>query len=57
MTDFSRSFLVPPTERELEPGPVPSFSVLVAAYQVERFVAAALESALAQTVAPYEIVV
>ncbi len=57
MTDFSGSFLVPPTERELEPGPVPSFSVLVAAYQVERFVAAALESALAQTVAPYEIVV
>ena len=57
MTDFSGSFLVPPTEREIEPGAVPSFSVLVAAYQVERFVAAALESALAQTVAPYEIVV
>ena len=30
---------------------------LIAAYQVERFVAAALESALAQTVAPHEIVV
>jgi GT2 family glycosyltransferase len=57
MTDFTASFIAPPPVRNVERGPVPSFSVLIAAYQVERFVAAAVESALAQTVAPHEIVV
>jgi cellulose synthase/poly-beta-1,6-N-acetylglucosamine synthase-like glycosyltransferase len=36
---------------------VPSFSIIIAAYQAAAFIGAAIESALAQTLAPKEIVV
>lgn len=57
MTDFSAKFLAPSPASEVAPGSVPSFSVLIAAYQVERFVTDAVTSALAQTYPPNEIVV
>ena len=50
-------FLAPPPEHPVEPGPVPTFSVLIAAYQVADFVGEAVASALAQTVPPVEVVV
>jgi hypothetical protein len=52
-----RPFLAPPAPRALTPGPPASFSVITATYQAAGTVAAAVESALAQTVAPYEVVV
>ena len=57
MTDFSGSFHTPPPPPGLERGHVPSFSVLIPAYQAERFVVAAVESALAQTRPPLEVIV
>ena len=57
MTDFSGSFHVPPPPPGLEPGRVPSFSVLIPTYQAERYVVAAVESALAQTRPPHEVIV
>jgi glycosyltransferase involved in cell wall biosynthesis len=50
-------FLVPPPEAPVVTGPRPSFSVLVAAYDVAPYIGAALDSALAQVPPPYEIVV
>jgi GT2 family glycosyltransferase len=57
MTDFSGSFHTPPPPAGLEPPEVPSFSVLIPAYQAERFVVTAVESALAQTHPPHEVIV
>jgi GT2 family glycosyltransferase len=51
------SFLAPPPEGPLEPGPVPTFSVIIAAYQTADTVGAAVASALAQTVPPHEVIV
>ena len=39
------------------PGPVPTFSVIIPAYQSERFIADALSSALAQTTPAKEVIV
>lgn len=55
--DFSGSFLAPAPATPVDLGPTPTFSIVIAAYQAEEFVAAAIESALAQTVLPHEIVV
>ncbi len=50
--------LVPEPDGEPEPlGSAPSMSVVVAAYQAETTLAAALDSALSQTLAPFEVVV
>jgi glycosyltransferase involved in cell wall biosynthesis len=57
VSDFEHAFLAPPPAEPVEPGPVPTFSIVIAAYQAERFIAAALESALAQTLPAREVVV
>ena len=41
----------------LEPGPVPTFSVVIPAYNAEATIGEAIESLTTQTVAPYEIIV
>jgi len=50
-------FAAPPPERPITRGAPPTFSVLVAAYQAAETIGEAIESALAQTVPPHEIVV
>jgi hypothetical protein len=57
IADSMRRFLAPPTLREVEPGPAPSFSVIVAAYQVADVIGEALESIRRQTLSPLEVVV
>ena len=47
----------PPAGRPIVPGAAPTFSVVVAAYQAAETIGEAIESALAQTVPPHEIVV
>jgi glycosyl transferase family 2 len=54
--DEMRHLLAPPAEN-VAPGNVPSFSIVIAAYQVAYVIGAAIESALAQTAPPLEIVV
>jgi len=51
------TLIAPDPQRPVERGPVPSFSILIAAYQVAEYIGAAIESALAQTLPPHEIVV
>jgi hypothetical protein len=51
------SFLAPPPERAVPAGPVPTFSVVIAAYQAAEFVGEAVASALAQTTPPHEVIV
>jgi glycosyltransferase involved in cell wall biosynthesis len=51
------SFLAPSPVHPVEPGRVPSFSIVIAAYQAAGFIGEALESAFAQTVAPLEVIV
>jgi glycosyltransferase involved in cell wall biosynthesis len=57
IADSMRRFLAPPTLREVEPGPTPSFSVIVAAYQVADVIGEALESIRRQTLPPLEVIV
>ena len=57
MSDFEQAFLAPAPAEPVEPGPVPTFSIVIAAYQAERYIAAALESAFAQTLPAREVVV
>ena len=52
-----RTFLAPDPARPIVPGPAPSFSIIIAAYQAEEFIAEAVESALAQTIPPGEVIV
>jgi Glycosyl transferase family 2 len=51
------SFLAPPPERTVPAGPVPTFSVVIAAYQAAGFAGEAVASALAQTSPPLEVIV
>jgi glycosyltransferase involved in cell wall biosynthesis len=51
------SFLAPPAQQPIEPGPAPTFSVVVAAYQVANLIGEALDSIREQTVAPLEVIV
>ena len=53
----ARRFLAPPPEQALEPGPSPTFSVAIAAYQAEATVGDAVASALAQSRPPLDVVV
>lgn len=51
-----RAFLAP-LDRAVAPGQVPSFSIVIPAYQAAAHIGRALESVLAQTVPPLEIIV
>jgi glycosyltransferase involved in cell wall biosynthesis len=50
-------FRVPPAAEGVSPGSIPSFSVVVAAYQAADVVGDALASALEQTSRPHEVIV
>ncbi len=50
-------FLAPTATRKVEPGPAPSFSVVIAAYQVADVIGDALESVRRQTLPPLEVIV
>ena len=52
-----RRFLAPPSADDVEPGPPPTFSVIVAAYQVADVIGDALESIRSQTLPPLEVIV
>lgn len=57
-SDGSRwPFATPASERPVQPGPVPSFSVVIPTYNAATTVARAVQSALAQTVTPLEVLV
>lgn len=55
MTTFS--FVAPEPECPVQEGASPSFSVIIAAYEAAATVAEAVESALAQTVPPVDVIV
>jgi glycosyltransferase involved in cell wall biosynthesis len=52
-----RSVVAPHPERPIIAGPAPSFSIVIPAYQAAGFIADAVDSALAQTLAPCEVIV
>jgi hypothetical protein len=52
-----RIFLAPPAIGEVERGPAPTFSVVIGAYNAAATIADAVESALAQTLPPLEVIV
>jgi glycosyltransferase involved in cell wall biosynthesis len=52
-----RPTIAPPPSPGLRPGPVPTFSVIIAAYQAAAFVANAVASALEQTAPAHEVIV
>lgn len=52
-----RVFRVPPQAGEVEPGRPPTFSVVIATYNAAATVAESIESALAQTLPPLEVIV
>jgi glycosyltransferase involved in cell wall biosynthesis len=52
-----RRFLAPPPDRAVQPGPAPTFSVLVAAYQVADVIGEALDSIRRQTLPALEVIV
>jgi hypothetical protein len=52
-----RRFLAPPARGEVEPGPAPTFSIVVAAYQVADVIGEALDSIRSQTLPPLEVIV
>ena len=55
--DAANRFLAPAVEQPVEQGPAPTFSVIVAAYQVADLIGEALDSIRQQTVAPLEVIV
>lgn len=58
MTHVGRwPILAPPSIHPAGPGPIPTFSVIIPAYEAAAFVGEAVGSALAQTVAPLEVIV
>src|SRR3989442_7824474 len=52
-----RQFLVPRVDHAVPPGKVPSFSIVIPAYQATAYIGRAVESVLAQTLPPIEIIV
>lgn len=52
-----RPFLAPPPDRSIGRGSVPTFSIVIPAFEVAQFVARAVESALAQKLPALEIIV
>ena len=57
MSPAERSFKGPPAADEFPPRPVPSFSVVIAVHNGAETIAEAIDSALAQSVAPIQIIV
>lgn len=57
MADPGRVFLAPPSVGEGTRGQVPTFSVIIAAYQAADTIAEAVASALGQTLPPHEVIV
>lgn len=55
--EIVRTFRAPSPVGEVVPGRIPSFSVVIAAYQAAATIKEAVESSLSQTVAPLEVVV
>lgn len=53
----TRAFLAPGPGQDGEPGPLPTFSVVIAAYNAAETIVEAVESALAQTLPPLEVIV
>jgi hypothetical protein len=49
--------LAPPAPAGLQPGPAPTFSILIATYQAAATIAESVESALSQTVRAHEVIV
>jgi glycosyltransferase involved in cell wall biosynthesis len=49
--------VAPASEKPVEPGPVPRFSVIIPAYEAADVIGEAIESALRQTPTPHEVVV
>jgi hypothetical protein len=54
---WARSFRAPPPAQRLPAGRVPTFSVIITAYQAAAFISEAVESALGQTVRAHEVIV
>ncbi len=54
---ITRPFVAPPPADGIEPGPTPTFSVIIATYQLADVVVEAVESALGQTAPPLEVIV
>jgi hypothetical protein len=52
-----RVFRVPPATDEVEPGPPPTFSVVIAAHDAAGTISEAVKSAIAQTLPPLEVIV
>lgn len=52
-----RPYLAPPAPPGIEPGPAPTFSIVIAAYQAAETIAGAVESAVFQTVRAHEVIV
>lgn len=52
-----RNFAAPPPREAVQPGGPPTFSVVIAAYQAARTIGEAVASALAQSMAPHEVIV
>jgi glycosyltransferase involved in cell wall biosynthesis len=52
-----RPYLAPEPQRPVERGPVPTFSVVIAAFQVADLAPSAVASALVQTLPPHEVIV
>ena len=57
MRGGNRSVLAPPPATPVEPVPVPTFSVVIPAYQAASTIVRAVESVLNQTVQPFELIV
>jgi hypothetical protein len=57
MTEADARFLTPPPKRPMAPTAAPSFSVIIAAYNVADTIGEAVSSALDQTLPPHEIIV
>lgn len=52
-----RRIVAPPPAVPVQPGPPPTFSIIIAAYQAARTIAETIESALDQTAPPHEVMV
>jgi GT2 family glycosyltransferase len=57
MKPARRVFRAPRADGVIGPGPLPTFSVVIAAYQAAATIAGAVESALAQSLPPLEVIV
>jgi glycosyltransferase involved in cell wall biosynthesis len=53
----ARPYFAPAPDPGIEPGPVPSFSIIIPAYQTAGFIAEAVDSALGQTLEPREVII